>query len=207
MSAVPAAAGAQAVGTRIGFDSLELSALTVDGGSIRPAQAERSRVVGLTVDYGPLSRALRLRLEAGYWESRLTDAVVRTFIDSLRRIIADPSGDDMVIRSRVSLYDIAMGASVRWLPLQSSLLQPFAGGGIAVHVINAEGPLIDGTFVERLFDEASIGPFAEVGMVLKPLPRIGLESRLRGDLFNGFRSLSLRAGAIYYFGPLRRITP
>ena len=207
LAAYPAVVPAQNVGNRIWFDSLQLSALSIDNGRIRPAQAEPARVFGITADYGRLSRTLRLRLEVGYWESRLTDAVVRTFTDSLHRTIIDPSRDDSTIRSRVRLYDVILGLSSRWLPMQTSLIQPFVGAGVALHVINAKGPLIDGTFVERLFDAVSAGPFAEAGFVFKPLPRVGIEARLRGDLLNSFRSHSVRAGGIYYFGPLRSTEP
>lgn len=198
---------AQQLTNRIQFDSLQLSALSLDVGRIRPSQTNGATVFGIVADYGKLSRTLRLRFEAGYWESRLTDEVVRTFTDSLHRIISDPSKDDAIRYSSVSLYDITMGVSTRYMPLQSAVLQPFIGTGVAVHVINAEGPLIDGTFVERLLDNISTGLFAETGVLFKPLQRVGVEGRLRGDLVNGFRSLSVRAGGVYYFGPLRRTDP
>ena len=199
--------GAQALTRRVTLDSLQLSMLSIDYGGIRPSQTESARILGLAADYGRLSSTLRLRLEASYWESRLTDDVVRTFADSLRRIIVDPANDDLVVPSRVSLYDVTMGAGVRWMPRQATVIQPFVGAGLGVHVINAEGPIIDGTFVERLFDNISTGLFAESGVVFKPLPRFAVDGRVRGDLVNGFRALSLRAGGVYYFGPLRRTDP
>lgn len=198
---------AQALSNRISLDSLQLSAMGLDIGTIRPSQTEPASVFGIAADYGRLSRTLRLRFEGGYWESRLTDEVVRTFTDSLRRIVTDPSKDDAVRYSRVSLYDVTMGVSARYVPLQSAVLQPFAGLGVGVHVINAEGPLIDGTFVERLFDNISTGLFIESGLMFRPLPRIGVDGRVRGDLVNGFRALSVRLGGVYYFGPLRRTDP
>ncbi len=176
-------------------------------GAVRPAMTEPATIYGLAADYGRLSRTLRLRFEVGYWESRLTDAIVKTFTDSVSSVINDPSGDDVVPYSRVSVYDVAMSVGVRWLPKQATVVQPFVGGGIGVHIINAEGALISGTFVERLFDVISTGVFAETGVHLRPLPRIGLESRVRCDLLNGFRALSVRAGGVYYFGPLRRSDP
>lgn len=201
------ALGAQGLTQRLTLDSLQLSSLSIDYGGIQPSQSEPARIFGLVADYGRLSSTLRLRLEASYWESRLTDDVVRTFADSLHRIIVDPSGDDAVIPSRVTLYDVTMGLGVRWMPRQATVVQPFVGAGIGAHVINAEGPIIDGTFVERLFDNISTGLYAETGVVLKLLPRFGVDGRARGDLVNGFRALSLRAGGVYYFGPLRRADP
>src|SRR4029079_13228561 len=102
-----------------------------------------------------------------------TDEVVNTFTDSLRRIINDPSRDDFIRYSRVTLYDVTMGVSARYVPLQTAVLQPFVGVGVGVHVINAEGPLVDNTFVERLLDNISTGLFAETGLLFKQLPRHG----------------------------------
>ncbi len=199
--------GAQGLTKRLTVDSLQLSMLSIDYGAIRPSQSEPAPILGLSADYGRVSSTLRLRLEASYWESRLTDDVIRTFTDSLRRIIRDPSLDDVVSPSRVTLYDVMMGVGLRWLPRQVTVVQPYVGAGIGVHIINAEGPIIDGTFVERLFDNISTGLFVESGVVLKPLPRFAVDGRVRADLVNGFRALSVRAGGVYYFGPLRRTDP
>jgi hypothetical protein len=194
----------QQLDNHVTFDSLQLSSLSVDLGGIRPSQVVPATIFGIAADYGKLSRSLRLRFEGSYWESRLTDEVTRAFTDSLRRIVVDPSHDDVIVASRVSMYDVTMGLSARWVPMQSSVLQPFVGAGVGIHVINAEGPLIDNTFVERLFDNISTGLFVESGLLFKPLPRFGVDGRVRGDLVNGFRAMSMRVGGVYYFGPLRR---
>jgi hypothetical protein len=207
MASPDLASEAQGLSNRLELDSLQLSAMSLDVGRIRPSQTEPASVFGIAADYGRLSRTLRLRFEGGYWESRLTDEVVRTFTDSLRRIITDPSKDDAIRYSRVSLYDVTMGVSARYVPLQTSVLQPFAGLGVGIHIFNAEGPLIENTFVERLLDNISTGLFGEAGLMFMPLPRVGVDGRVRGDLVNGFRALSVRVGGVYYFGPLRRTDP
>jgi hypothetical protein len=207
VACVPAVAAGQPPGNRIGIDSLQLSSLALFGGHAWPSQSESAELFGIAADYGALSRSLRLRLEGSFMESRLTDDVVRTFLDSLRKRITDPSGDDAAAVSRVTYYDVTMGLGIRYIPMQTAVLQPYAGAGIGVHVINAEGPLIDGTFVERLFDNVATGVFVESGVVFKPLRRIGVDARVRGDLVNAFRALSARVGGVYYFGPLRRPDP
>ena len=201
------AAAAQFAARGISADSLEVSALSLDLGRIRPAQALAASVFGIAADYGKLSPTLRLRFEGSYWESRLTDAVVRTFADSLLKFVTDPTHDDAIGASRVRLYDLTIGGSVRWMPQQATVVQPFFGAGVAVHVINADGPLINGTFVQQAFDSFSTGLFAETGVLVKPVKEVGLEARVRGDLVNGFSSVSMRLGGAYYFGPLRRINP
>lgn len=199
--------GAQDVGRPISIDSLQLTALGSEVGVVRPAQAQSATIFGVSADYGALSPTLRLRLEASYWQSRLTDAVVQKYTNLLSRVITDPSGDDVILPSRVSLYDVTLGAGVRWMPMQATVVQPFAGAGVALHVINAEGPLINDTFVEGLFDSFSTGFFVESGVLIRPVKQIGVEGRVRADLVSGFRSVSARIGGVYYFGPLRRMEP
>ena len=71
---------------------------------------------------------------------------------------------------------------------------------MAAHVINAEGKLIKGTFVERALDDISAGLFLTGGVSFKLLKHIGVEGSVRGDLLSGFRSSQARVGGTYYFG-------
>src|SRR5260370_18938151 len=47
--------------------------------------------------------------------------------------------------------------------------------------INAEGPLIKGTFVERSLDAIASGVFAEGGLRVQVVRRVLLEGAVRGD--------------------------
>jgi hypothetical protein len=119
-------------------------------------------------------------IDVSFWESRYTDAAVAAFLDSLRRSVSDPTNDFSVVNSHVQVYDVIFSAAARWQSSSAVAIRPFIGVGIAAHVVNAEGQLINGTFVERALDNISTG------------------------LLSGFRSLQLRAGALYIFGPPRR---
>ena len=96
-------AAGQQLGNGITFDSLQLSALSIDVGTIRPRQLVPATIFGIAADYGKLSQSLRLRFEGSYWESRLKDDVMKAFTDSLHHIITDPSHDDAVVYSQVTM--------------------------------------------------------------------------------------------------------
>ena len=77
------------------------------------------------------------------------------------------------------------------------------GVGFAAHVMNADGKLINGTFVERSLDDIAPGLFVTAGFSLKIVKHFGVEGGARADLLSGFRSTQVRAGGTYYFGHVR----
>lgn len=160
----------------------------------------------ITADYGELTPHWRVVFGVSYWESQLSDKVVRAFVDSLRRSIVDSTGDASLAASRVSMYDVTFSGALRWSPSGATLFRPIVDVGMAAHVMNAEGRLIKGTFVERALDQIAAGFFAGAGLQFRPVGRLALEGVVRGDLLSGFRSAQFRAGATYELGPPRRVT-
>jgi hypothetical protein len=151
-------------------------------------------------DYGEVARGWHLVFATSYWESRFRDAVVQVFIDSLQKSVVDPTGTAKIALSRVTLYDVTIGTELRYTPVYSGEIKPFFGAGMAAHVINAEGKLIKGTFVERSLDDIAAGLFVTGGISFKLLKHIGVEGGVRADLLSGFRSTQARVGGTYYFG-------
>ena len=189
---------------RLGLDRLQFVSLGAGVGRVSPSQVEPAQIYALSTDYGELARNWRVVFDVSFWQSRYTDAAVATFIDSLRKSIVDPTNDDVFLPSRVQVYDVTFSSGVRWQSARAVAIRPFAGLGLALHVMNAEGRLIKGTFVERALDNLSTGLFANTGMLFRPWGRIVVETEARADVLSGFRSLQVRAGALYLFGPSRR---
>ena len=160
-------------------------------------------VYAVSADYGEIARSWRVNFTTSYWSSQYRDAVVKAFVDTLNNRLSDPSGAARVKASPISLYDVTIGLDVRYVPTYSGELKPFFGFGIAGHVINAEGDLIRGTFVERSLDDIAFGLYTTTGVAFRLVQHIGLEGSLRGDLLSGFRSTQARVGATYFFGRVR----
>ena len=207
MIAAPSRARAQnqtSIFERLGLDRLELVSLGGAVGRIDPAQVEPATVFAVAADYGNVGPHWRVVFEASYWESRLSPDVVQTFIDTLKSSIVPPSAGYTVLISRVPVYDVTLSVGTRWTTSQSTLVRPYLGGGLSAHVINAEGKLIKGTFVERALDNIAAGFYVAGGVELRPVPHIVFDGQARADLLSGFRSLQLRVGATYYLGTPRR---
>lgn len=185
------------------LDKLQLTSLGVSVGRILPSQIEPATIYAVSSDYGEFARNWRAIVGVSYFGSRYRDVVVQTFVDSLNRNLSSGGGTATVEPSKISLYDVTFSAEARYTPAHSGELKPYFGLGFAAHVINAEGRLIDGTFVERALDNIASGLFVTGGISVKIVSHFGIEGGARADLLSGFRSTQVRAGAAYYFGHLR----
>lgn len=188
---------------RLNLDRLRLESLGLGAGRIMPSQVEPATIYTFSADYGEIARRWRVVFGISYWDSRYRDNVVQAFVDTLNNNLDNPQGGARVVASEISLYDVTFGAEARWTPSATGAFKPYLGAGLAAHVINAEGDLITGTFVERALDNIAAGVFATGGVSLKVLSHFGIEASARADLLSGFRSTQLRAGAAYYFGHVR----
>jgi len=182
------------------LDKLEIVSLGGSVGRILPSQVEPTMLYAVQADYGEVAPGWHVVFGTSYWESRFRDAVVQAFVDSLQKSVVDSTGAARIVPSRVTLYDVTFSTELRYTPVYSGELKPFLGAGMAAHVINAEGKLIKGTFVERALDDISAGLFVTGGVSFKLLKHIGVEGSVRGDLLSGFRSSQARVGGTYYFG-------
>ena len=197
---------AQGFFDRLNFDKLLIASLGGAFGRIQPSQLEPANLVAIQADYGEIAPQWRFVVSGSYWSSRFRASVVQSFVDSLHAHLIDPSGQAAIPVSPVTLYDITFSGEARFTPKYSGDIKPFLGVGIAAHVINADGALIDGTFVERALDDIAAGLFVTTGVSLEIVSHFGIEGLLRGDLLSGFRSTQIRAGATYYFGHVRGTT-
>ena len=207
-TAVASAAGAQqepqgSLFERLNLDKLRLSAVGVSSGAVKPTQMQRTQAYALHADYGEIAPAWRVVFSATYWGSRLTDETMQRFADSLRRSVVDPTQDFEIDLGRVTVSDIALDMDLRWAPrrITSGALRPYVAGGVGVHVINAEGRAISGTFVERALDNITAGLAASTGVDLVLLNKLGVGMQARFDLVSGARFGSIRAVGSYLLRP------
>lgn len=201
---------AQAQGSwieRLGIDKLRFSALGAQIGRVNPHGIEPANSYSLQADYGELVPSWRISFNATYWGSRFRDRNVRAYADSLRNAISDPTGDAEVVLGDITVSDIVLGADARRIFLRSAWLRPYLGGGIATHIVNADGRLIDGTFVERATDVIAVGVAGIAGADVQIIRHVALNAQARYDFLSLARFGSLRIGASYYFDTPRTRTP
>ena len=192
---------------RLGIDKLKFTALGVQVGRVAPYGIEPTTSYSVQADYGEIVPNWRIVFNATYWGSQFTDKSVQTFADSLRNAISDPTGDAVVVLGDITVSDIVLGADARRTYQPSWWLRPYLGAGIATHIVNADGRLIDGTFVERATDVIAVGVAGTVGVNARVLRHIALDAQARYDFLSLARFASLRVGASYYFDNPRPRAP
>lgn len=190
---------------RFNLDKLRLAALGLSVGAVKPSQSEATQAYSLHADYGRIAQRWRVVFSATYWGTRYTDETIRAFEDTLRKVITDSTGSYRLDVGRVDISDIALAAELRWEPQRTrrSVLRPYAGGGLAAHVVNAEGRAISGTFVERALDNITAGILATTGVDAVILTHFSVGMQARYDLLSGSRFGALRLVGTYIFDPER----
>lgn len=196
----PNAARAQSLFERLNLDRLRLTSLGANTGPVRPSRAENTQTYGVYADYGYIARSWRVVFSATYWGSQFRDEFVEKFEQRLREQVIDPAGDDTLELGRINVSDIALEVDLRYTPRPNALLRPYAGGGLGAHIINAESPFINDTFIESALDNISAGFAAFAGVDTAPVGRISLGAQARLNLLSNLRYWSGRALVTYFFG-------
>jgi opacity protein-like surface antigen len=167
---------------------------------VRPSRAEETQAYGVYADYGYITRSWRIVFSANYWGSEFQEEFVDTFEQRLREQVIDPSGDDTLELGPIDVSDIALEIDLRYTPRRNAVLRPYVGGGLGAHIINAESPFINDTFVESSLDNISAGFAMFAGVDTAPAGRISFGAQARLNLLSNLRYWSGRALVTYFFG-------
>jgi hypothetical protein len=200
------AARAQGLFERLNLDKLKLTAMGASYGSIQPSQMEATQAYSLHADYGEIAERWRVVFNVTYWGSHYRDDIVRRFADSVGLSVDDPEGNAEVIASGIAVSDIAVGGDIRWMsPMRFVRFKPYLGGNLSFHVLNAEGKLINGTFLEQSLDNIAVGVAGIGGIDVVVFSHLSVGTQARYDLLSGIRYYSLRIAGTYLFdrAPLR----
>jgi hypothetical protein len=199
-------ASAQSLFQRLNLDRLRLTGIGVAYGPVQPKSVVATQSYGVQADYGAIAPHWRVVFSASYWGSRFTDATVQQFVAQLRHSLSDTTvGIDP---GKVTVSDIALEVEGHWIPTaRSAFVQPYLGVGIGAHVVNAEGKLIDNTFVESALDNIASGFTGIAGVAILPSRRVSLGVEGRYTLLSTVRFGTLRATAMYHFDFSNRPAP
>ena len=188
---------------RLNLDRLRLTQFGGSAGVVKPSQIESTQLFELHADYGEITPGWRITFTTTYWGSRFSEKTVKRFTNTLRGSINDPTGDYSINGGKISVSDIAFGTDLRYFPRPNATFRPYAGAGLAAHVLNAEGKIIAGTFVERALDNITAGVAGLTGIDIHVLEHLSLGAQARFDLLSGSRFAAIRLGGSYIFGRSR----
>ena len=197
-TAAPGAAQ-ETIAQRLNLDQLQLRAIGLSAGGVWPSRVEPARAYAIHADYGEIADHWRVVLTVTYWGSEFRPAAVRSLEEAWRNATVDPSGDDSVTVGKIRISDVAFEIDTRWTPLRETPVRPFLGGGVGVHVLNAENRILEGTFVESALDMIASGITVLGGLDTAPFGGLVLGVQGRYTFISNTRYLTLRVGGSYAF--------
>jgi opacity protein-like surface antigen len=195
-AAVPARA--QSIFQKLDLDKLRLEGIGGVVGPVSPSTIVSTQSYGVQADYGEITPHVRVGFSGSFWSSRFTDKTVEQFITQLERSLSDPT--DSIKFDRVRVSTISVEADVRYIPTNTrAAVQPYVGGGLGLHIVNAESKLIQGTFVESALDNIGAGISAIAGVDFLPTHRVSVGLEARYTVLGTLRFGTVRAGVLLDF--------
>lgn len=197
-SAAPARAQNQNFFQRLDLDRLRLEGFGIVAGPVSPSTIVSTQSYGVQADYGEIAPHLRVGFSGSFWSSRFTDNTVNRFIHQIEQSLSNP--EDSIKFDRVSVSTISVEADLRYIPTNThAAVQPYVGGGLGLHIVNAESKLIQGTFVESALDNFGAGISAIAGVAFLPTHRISVGVEARYTVLGTLRFGTVRAGGMFHF--------
>jgi hypothetical protein len=187
------------------YENLVLSGFGAHVGYVFPARTEPAPSINLRVDLGLLGPNLRISPGLTYWSSRLRAGEVRRIEERVeaaceRGGVPCP-GIDL---GSVEISDLAIEVDAHYLWSTDYVIEPYAGAGVSLHLLNGRGDFIQGTFVEELLDAVAPGLSVIGGLELPLTPNLRLMGEARGVLTGTVRYVGLSLGGTWQFPPQLR---
>lgn len=190
-------ARAQNIFQRLDLDKLRLEGFGAVVGPVSPSTVVSTQSYGVQADYGEITPHLRVGFSASFWSSRFNDKTVNQFITQLEQSLSNP--EDSIQTDRVKVSTISLEADLRFTPAkQHAAVQPYIGGGLGLHIVNAESKLIAGTFVESALDNIGAGISAIAGVAFLPTHRVSVSVEARYTVLGTLRFGTVRAGGMFH---------
>jgi len=203
--ALPAAARGQ---DRADYDyeNLVLSGVGVHLSEIFPSRSEPATALNVRVDLGLLGPNVRISPGLTFWTTRLRDSEVD---EMERRIEASCQNAGVscpgVELGEVEISDFSLDVDAHFLWATDFAVEPYAGAGVSLHLLNGRGDFIEDTFVEDLLDAIAPGFNLVGGLEFPVTENLRVLGEARGVLTGNIRYISLGVGGAWRFPPqLRR---
>ncbi len=187
----------------IDYEYLSFRGVALEFGYLWPDRVQETQSYGLRFDMGYAGTGLRVVPSLMYWTSPMIESEIVEFEGRVQDLVAQQNGG---VRPELDLgtieySDIALGLDVQvvWeLPLD---VLTFGGVGAAAHVMNGDGDVINGTFVEDLLDSVEPGFNLHAGTEYPITETMRLYASGRYEVMPDLRYLQVRAGWQFMWGP------
>ncbi len=197
--ALPGAARAQGMAD-YDYENLVLSGVGAHVAQIFPSRSEPTLGLNVRVDLGLLGPNVRISPGLTFWSTRLRDSEVnrmeRRIEDACDRAGSPCPGVDL---GDVEISDFSLDVDAHYLWATDYAVEPYAGVGVSLHLLNGRGDFIDDTFVEELLDAIAPGFNLVGGLEFPVTESLRVLGEARGVLTGNVRYISLGVGGAWRF--------
>lgn len=184
------------------YENLVLSGVGVHVSEIFPSRSEPALALNVRVDLGLLGPNVRITPGLTFWSTQLRDSEVERMED---RIEASCENGGVscpgVELGEVEISDFSLDVDAHFLWATDYAIEPYAGAGVSLHLLNGRGDFIEDTFVEELLDAIAPG-FNLVGGLEFPITQsLRVLGEARGVLTGNVRYISVGVGGAWRFPP------
>jgi len=194
---MPAPLAAQGFLERFSYEGLGLSGIGVDVGGVVSDRLARDVTAALHIDYGMIAPSVRTLFSVSYFRSRFNDEEIRSFEERLEALVDDP--DVSISVGEITWTNVTFDLDLQYVFGPQRRVTPYLGFGIGVHVRNASGAAIEGTFVEDALDTVAAGLNASTGAEITIARNVRFTVDVRGLLTSELLATTARAGVMLRF--------
>lgn len=188
------------------YDPANLSLRGVGGMAfgLVPARSDPAVGVQFRADLGELAPSLRIVPVITFWASQYRESEV---LELARRVeaLCERGGSPCpgLDPGEVEVSDLSLEVDAQYLWTTSIGLEPYAGVGVGLHLLNGSGDLIDDTFVEDILDGIAPGVSAHAGIELPLSSALRIHGEARGALAGSASWAGIGLGGAWRVGGTR----
>jgi hypothetical protein len=190
------------------YENLAFSGIGAHLYGVLPARSEPTLGVQLRADLGTLGPNVRIAPSVTFWSSDIREGELENIADRIEAS-CERAGSPCpgVSLGQVRLSDLSVDVDAHYLFTTDVGIEPYAGIGAGLHLVDGRGDFIEDTFVEDVLDAITPGFNAMAGVEIPLGPSLRLEAEARGVLASNARWAGLSIGATWVFLPQRPAAP
>lgn len=182
------------------YENLVFSGVGAHLMGVFPARTDPALGLNLRADLGLLGPNVRISPGITYWSSQLREGEVQR-IESRIEDACDRGGVPCpgIELGEVEVSDFSLQVDAHYLWTTDYFVEPYAGVGVSVHLLNGSGEFVNGTFVEELLDGIAPGLDLVGGLEFPIAGNLRVLGEARAVLTGNTRYLSVGLGGAWRF--------
>ncbi len=201
ITALPATGRAQDMAD-YDYENLVFSGAGAHLNMVFPARTEPALGLNVRVDLGLLGPNVRITPGVTFWSSQLRDSETER-MESRIEAACDQGGVPCpgIELGDVEVSDLSLDVDAHFLWTTDYFVEPYAGAGVSLHLLNGSGEFIEDTFVEELLDAIAPGLNLVGGLEFPVAGNLRVLGEARAVLTGVTRFISLGVGGAWRFPP------